>query len=659
MKIEIIGWKSEGLRCPDVEINLIQADNKPARVTLIQMPNGTGKTTTLTMIRAALTGEARTWTKNQILDLRRPSDDNSQGLFILNLRIDDKPLTFEVELDFEIFAAKYRTTAPGSGGITEGWKPPSSVLMFLSDKFIPLFIFDGEYANDLLDHNKSEASQAIDALFQLYLLEDIKNIAQRDWDESTKHKSSSSITLTKRQNKVSSLKRRIKAIEAEKSQLEKKIASLEPEVINLEQKISDNISNTTQLNEEYQIVREQELKAINSVSNSASNLMNILRKPHALHEAFANSLLELRNQLDKLKLPASTSRQFFLELLDEPDCICGRPLDETTCNTIRQRSVSYLAEDTSGFLNTLKNNISSQLMHNDNQLNNQLVTSVEELSSNIISRDLAILESTNLKRRLIEQGDEELKQWQQSLDMKKQELQKLESKLKEINRPQSPADKDLDDQKCLQALKNFHRDAEAELAEITETRNLYKKTEILKRIIDKSLQKSRANLRISIVKDCNDKLETVLYQDPIRIKEVDRSLKLLNQTSGSAGQVLSVGYIFLTTLLNRGQHQFPLVVDSPANPISIAVRRQIGKLIPSLCNQFIAFTISSERAGFTESLYANCPDDIKFITLFRKTNGTNNLIDMLPKQGVITSSNAVLVEGKKYFNSFDLVQDTE
>jgi DNA sulfur modification protein DndD len=61
MKIELAGWSSEGLRCPDVEIELMTGD-RIAPVSLIQMPNGTGKTTTLTMIRAAMNGEAQGWT---------------------------------------------------------------------------------------------------------------------------------------------------------------------------------------------------------------------------------------------------------------------------------------------------------------------------------------------------------------------------------------------------------------------------------------------------------------------------------------------------------------------------------------------------------------------------------------------------------------------
>ena len=51
MNIEIKGWKSEGLRCPDVDFNL---DKNKRLITLIQMPNGTGKTTTLKLLKQCL-----------------------------------------------------------------------------------------------------------------------------------------------------------------------------------------------------------------------------------------------------------------------------------------------------------------------------------------------------------------------------------------------------------------------------------------------------------------------------------------------------------------------------------------------------------------------------------------------------------------------------
>jgi DNA sulfur modification protein DndD len=82
MRIELAGWSSEGLRCPDIEIKLM-TDDKIAPVSLIQMPNGTGKTTTLTMIRAAMSGEAQGWSAGKIKSLRRPGESHSEGTFTL------------------------------------------------------------------------------------------------------------------------------------------------------------------------------------------------------------------------------------------------------------------------------------------------------------------------------------------------------------------------------------------------------------------------------------------------------------------------------------------------------------------------------------------------------------------------------------------------
>ena len=50
--MRILGWKAQGLRCPDHEISCVDSSGNPYPVSLIQMPNGTGKTTTLDLLRA-------------------------------------------------------------------------------------------------------------------------------------------------------------------------------------------------------------------------------------------------------------------------------------------------------------------------------------------------------------------------------------------------------------------------------------------------------------------------------------------------------------------------------------------------------------------------------------------------------------------------------
>ena len=49
MKFNIIEWKSVGLRCPDFNIKI--SKNDKTFPSFIQMPNGTGKTTTLSLLK--------------------------------------------------------------------------------------------------------------------------------------------------------------------------------------------------------------------------------------------------------------------------------------------------------------------------------------------------------------------------------------------------------------------------------------------------------------------------------------------------------------------------------------------------------------------------------------------------------------------------------
>lgn len=652
MKIELAGWKSEGLRCPDIDISLIK-DGKVAPVSLIQMPNGTGKTTTLTMIRAAMNGEARDWSPEKIKSLRRPGESHSEGTFVLHLRVNEQPLTFELRLDFDAGKAAYMTTSIGSGGIRPSWDPPLDVKRFLDGRFVQLFVFDGEFADKLLDSNESEASKAIDALFQLYLLKEIQQIAEADWERATKNKTATAERgLSRRRNKVSNLKSRIAEVEKAREKACQELETLEPEIEALENKINEQIGSDENLREELSEKKQAEISARNQVELSALEVMARVRQPHLLHEAFARSLSELKLQLDRLRLPASTSSQFFNELLEEEECICGRELDSHSREVIARRSQLYLAEDTSGILNALKQDIDIQVRQNGNETSADLTQKLEQLEQAVITNKSAETAVRALEQELIDKGDDELKIWTEERDQKFERKQQLESLLKEIER--SPNYDDDDKTSCLAALKRNLKEAEKDLADITGTLELREKTSILQAIAERTLKKAQANLRIAIAEECNQRLEKVLSRDPIRIEKIDRSLKLKNQGGASVGQTLSVGYTFLTTLLSRGQHQFPLIVDSPANPLSMEARREIAKLIPNLCKQFVGFTISSERAGFTDVIHRSSGHSTKFITLFRQTAGTKGLVETLPSKGVTKTSNAVLVEGKDYFDQFDL-----
>src|SRR5215213_9465405 len=56
LAVRIAGWEAKGLRCPDHRVSFENSVGGTHRISLLQMPNGTGKTTTLKLLRAALSG---------------------------------------------------------------------------------------------------------------------------------------------------------------------------------------------------------------------------------------------------------------------------------------------------------------------------------------------------------------------------------------------------------------------------------------------------------------------------------------------------------------------------------------------------------------------------------------------------------------------------
>ncbi|MDJ0846097.1 hypothetical protein [Crocosphaera sp.] len=90
------------------------------------------------------------------------------------------------------------------------------------------------------------------------------------------------------------------------------------------------------------------------------------------HKLIRDSLIELKNKFDKAELPEPASRQFFIDLCNEKDCICGRELNDEIREIIKRRADSYLSNETAGFLNSLKSDIERDLLSDDNGNDNSI-----------------------------------------------------------------------------------------------------------------------------------------------------------------------------------------------------------------------------------------------------------------------------------------------
>lgn len=659
MRIDLAGWSSTGLRCPDVAVDLRNDAGALPKVALIQMPNGTGKTTTLQLLNATLSGSAEHWTAERIRSYRRKNDPAERGQFKTTLLVDGRPLTFELTLDYEAGRTTYKTTSPGSGGVVSSWNPPHQVRRFLTPEFLHLFIFDGELANRLLDSDRSEADRAVDALCQIYVLDQVAEFTRDFWERSTKQNTAkTSSGLNRWQEALTQLRQRDAQIKKAQNDAKARLKGLEAEEVDLNEKIQLHIGAVEAIREKFETAQLDFVAAQGEVKAGNAALMSAMRLPHALHPDLEARLFGLRDNLDRLKLPETTTAQFFEELVREKECICGRPMDQHSVQEIRDRAKHYLDTDEAGVINALKRNIEQfSSSADDEDAGYVRVTRLaKELSQAVRREKEAEGQVRAMKQQLIDGGDDQLAIWQANLDKCLEQVEAIRHLLADIEGPgdvEAPNDKLM----SLSLIQKRIDEAKARIAEITETVRLKEQTDLIQKILDRSATLARKRIKEELLTECNTRLETILANDPLKIERIDRSIRLEDQDGASVGQTLSVGYTFLMSVLNRGSNDFPLIVDSPANPIDQGVRRKIGRLIPELCSQFVAFTINTERPGFVDTL-ETAAKDVTFLTLFRKTPGTVRLMKALPKGRYDETDTAVLVNDRDYFYAFD-VRDEE
>lgn len=653
--ITLLGWEAVGLRCPDHQVNLCPARSViPYRVSLIQMPNGTGKTTTLHMLRAALSGSASEWTSTEVRSLRRGTDTNRSGKFVAKLAVNGTPFTFELNLNFDEGTVLYRTSH--GQGIQNGFRPPRVIRRFLTQKFVNLFVFDGELANHLLNAKHTRAKETIDALFQLSLLGEVSEVFQSYWDAHA-----STVTakqekgLKQRKKRLETLRSRIREIKKEQRELSSRLLMLKRTVRKRQEEYNKALSKDQNIGTRLSELREAHNEAENTTARIASTVIEEMRNPQSLATYFASSLQRLKANLDKLKLPTSTSREFFEELASANVCICGREMNSDTRRAVRERLNLYLAEDEVGVLNSIKSDIATYSSETPRNYNRQLCVRLQELETSVRERDGIFTEIKSLEEHRLSAGDVEVGAKKTRLDEAIVDLGKCERRLEEIERVSDGTEDD--DTSCLKALEERLAKVKRDVAEATETVTLSKKTELVNSILALARERAHNELRSLLVRETNERIKTLLPRDPVLLEDINNSLILAGQGGASVGQTLSVSYAFLATLFQRSDYQLPFIVDSPAGALDLKVRPEVAKLIPSLCQQLVAFTISSERERFVNPLHKSADGKVKYLTIFRQTSADKTLIKSLQSTKPTKTVNGFIVEGRDFFDRFDLEEE--
>lgn len=658
--IKVDGWRAKGLRCPDHEISFLKDKDRQDifPVSLIQMPNGTGKTTTLELLRAALSGDALTgkgsaqeWSVDKVQSFQKRNSQSNRGQFQVILICDTRRLTITMDFDFDDGRVTYSTTLPS--GKREGFHPPRKVMKFFETNFVNFFVFDGELAAQLLDQEHTKAQDVIKDLFQLSLFPNMINRIDEYWKEKTDQEGVTRQKLTRRRNRVNSLrdllKHRTEMKELINTDYQKKLKELKRKEERFEKALAEREEVKDQLHQADIVLKE----AQSHVESSANDVLNDIRNPHSLSSSFAKRMIALKESLDRVKLPESTAREFFEELADEEVCVCGSPITDKMRVHLKSHAEQYMGSDDVSLLNQLKGEVA-------NLVGTEVNSHEVELKQKISALDQARRQEENAKtaRDAIKNkavaDDPELEKVEQEINILKETLRKLEALLRRFEAPDDTSRRD-EDTWGIQALRCRLENAEHQLAEATDTLELKAKGDLLTKIIEKAHYKARQGISVDLCQEANKRIEELIPSNAIRIQKITQSLVLQGQEAGSVGETLSIGYAFLATLFNGTEHKLPFIVDSPANPIDLEVRSNVAQLVPKLSHQFIAFTISSERDGFLPSLEtASADGDIQYITMYRKDMQSD---DDLNGEHAKESIDGWCVHSKAYFQRFQLDEE--
>ncbi len=658
--MHILGWRARGLRCPDHEVDCSNTQEAPLPIILVQMPNGTGKTTTLSLLRAALSGSAdkHAWPRSRVLTYQKRDNPDSEGLFELRLLLNDQRVTIILEFDFDTGRIYYKTTR-GHGQV-DGFDPPMEFLRFMNEDFVKFFVFDGELADNILSREHTDAQQAVESLFQVHLLPRMQSKISTYWDEQTRDVTAKDQAgYTRRTNRLREWRSRLTELQQQRDACQEDLDGVLQQLRIQKERYNSEIKKEEERAGDIRSAERTADDAEDQVKEATQGVLDGIRDPHAVSPGFAESMYGLKMGLDRVKLPESAAREFFEELSEEDLCVCGRPIDEDIKAAIKIRARQYLGSDDVSLLNAMKTSIEESVGDSRTNAAEALTQGIDALDA-LVRQELTARNELDRLRQEAERSNPEVMRAKEEIDRLSGRLTSLRDQLTTFDATDEKVNLDrignLDPNRVssIATVKEVVSVLEDQVAEITGTLALRKKRDLLNRVVQQAYATARQEIANEIKDDANDRIAELMPDNSIRIDEIDRSVSLSGQTTGSAGENLSVGYAFLATLFNRsGEHELPFVVDSPANPIDYDIRPKIGELAPSLTHQFIAFVISSERERFLPALRSAANGQIKYITLFRK-NVVRHAQRALAAPGRFETDDGLLVVDEDFFNDFQL-----
>lgn len=608
-------------------------------VTVVHGQNGSGKTT----LQNALT-----WVLyDEVNFTLRPNNLGSQGAFAeidagetvrveVTLEFEDEDIDYELtrwveyqkqsatDYEGEVVDEDVSLTFREPDG-TRGTRsnPQDAIEQILPKRLSSLFFFDGEYITQLSEkRGQGEIRGAIQNIMGLKIIErsinHLQTVEGRFEDELQESASTELKSLMDERGELRAKKEdHEQALESAEDTKE----TLKSEISEIKAKL-EQIDDSAEL-EEKRAELEEELADVETQIEEANDKIEdeISTKGHL---PFAMPAIEATaKDLDKLRdqgaIPSEVSNQFVDRLLEDGECICGRPLEP---GTSPYTSVASYKSDavTEGFdqaairiishLTQLDSERSEyfesigELLEQRSELRDreqQIAEELSEISAKLEGMDIVDPETGETPAELESARDKKAAQLEETKsDIVRHEvkIEELDEELKDVNKRIDEARQDKE---------------EAELA-----RKRMRATESVRRQLQASFDELQTRVRNwsnTLVSETFDEIATKEYQAEItdefelRIKDQLENEYLEVEKSRGERQIASLTFIGSLVQIARERYEsssdseyfsggvYPIVMDSPFGALDDDHRRQVSKVIPRMAEQVVVLVTDSQWRG--------------------------------------------------------------
>ncbi len=620
----LLGWDAKGLRgyLRDAHIEL-----KPDkyRHALLQMPNGTGKTTTMALLRSALSGELD---KSLSISALQADRTVKSAFFALNLLIKDERVSIRIEFDFEMDRHFFYTTT-----VQEGKKRGhllAAVDPLMADalkRSIELYVFDGELAKDMLKDGPSVADRAIEALYRTDAFADlIREINSLKADRKSRNRDVSSATeqsaVDQREREYNDANKILVRLRNEKEGLDRSLGQIRDRITAIDERCRQLGFEADEFRERQQDIEDRSKKAASDISAFSLDAISSFRSPLSVHPFVETRLKALSAALKTRNLPRS-SKSFFELLAQKPNCICGEELDDEKRQHILSHADDYLGDEQVSVINDIRYKLTDQA---DRRPLSDVVLELSEAEDRYTSVGQ---ERSRLDIEKAQAGIDEISQLTSEKEKLVEERTRKNLSLQFLTE-EPPSLDDVDWKINLPACEAVTRKREKAFKTARANNQYFAAADTLIEAAGQARALAKKRLRSFVRDRTNAQLSRILDNEIIRVSKIEGRLHLVNEEDlpkdgASEGQKLAVCYAFLTALLAEAPARLPFIVDSPAVSLDLDLRSNVGALIPKIFEQLIVFVISSEREGFADAFESRA--DTQFVTASISRNDGSVIID--------------------------------